>query len=147
MGGTDHTVMTQDGRIIHKKRISKPLKIFQEGPSLRGQNPRDSIGRWTRMNSQTEERLSSCHSPQMSPTYSPPPTPANTQTEEPQEQTVTGTDDTTEPLTATLMVETNPNGIGRGYRKRLIRDRTSPTSSPTMTESSPEANTGTAEWG
>ena len=56
VSGTDHTVMTQDGRIIHKKRISKPLKIFQEGPSLRGQNPRDSIGRWTRMNSQTEER-------------------------------------------------------------------------------------------
>ena len=40
--GTKHAVKTEDGRVIHKKLISRQLKMYQEGPHQRCMNPRDS---------------------------------------------------------------------------------------------------------
>ena len=56
VAGTKHTVTTDSGKIIHRKRISNPLEIFQEGFTQRGTNPRDSEGRWTKQRS-IEDRL------------------------------------------------------------------------------------------
>ena len=49
VSGTKHTVTTPNGRIIHKKCISKPLNNFnQDCNNNRGTGPRGPDGRFTK---------------------------------------------------------------------------------------------------
>ena len=60
VAGTKHTITTDKNKIIHRKRISKPLNpIFQNPLSLRGENPRGKDGRFLQqgqLDEDTEEQ-------------------------------------------------------------------------------------------
>ena len=48
VAGTKHTITTNENKIIHRKRVSKPLKsTFQNPLSRRGENPRGPDSRFT----------------------------------------------------------------------------------------------------
>ena len=103
---TEHTVTTEDGRVIHKKLISKPLQMFQEKVTLRGTNPRDQGGRWTRREHTPEGQDVEDNSESANTTPS--------QTEEAKRS---------ETVTSPIQTGYARAGIGRGIKKRLIRDR------------------------
>ena len=48
ISGTSHTVTTPDGRIIHRKLISKPIETFKQENNNRGTGPRGADGRFIR---------------------------------------------------------------------------------------------------
>ena len=129
--GTKHPITTADGKVIHRKRISNPSRVFQEGPSQRGMNPRDQKGRWMRpeMTDYRHDMPGPSRRRTPSPTYSPPITlklesmPIEIQVDRPEDNGGTR-------LTATVTTGTKPNGIGRGYRRKLVKDRMSTTTSP-----------------
>ena len=48
ISGTSHTVATPNGRVIHRKLISKPIETFEQESNNRGTGPRGSDGRFVR---------------------------------------------------------------------------------------------------
>ena len=134
--GNEHTVTTEDGRTIHRKRISKPLRMFQEGPSMRGTNPRDSEGRWMRpLEREQEDEIPgpSNSYDSSNPTYILPETPTAFEEEPAARETATET------------TGHNPNGIGRGVRRKLIRSRENSTTTPHL-KSDTEESRSRANW-
>ena len=56
VAGTKHTIITDKNKIIHRKRISKPLNpIFQNPLSRRGENPRGKDGRFLQQGQLNED--------------------------------------------------------------------------------------------
>ena len=110
ISGTNHTVTTQDNRIIHRKLISKPLKYFFQDNSKRGKGPRRPDGTFRSTTANEYD---------------------NNETEETAKQT--SRDKTpervgTEEILTPNEIKTSPNwghkspGIGRA-RRTLIRNR------------------------
>ena len=46
--GTNHTVTTPNGRVIHRTLISEPIETFNQETNNRGTGPRGSDGRFIR---------------------------------------------------------------------------------------------------
>ena len=105
VSGTEYKVTADEGRQLHRKLISIPLK-FQDRPTLRGLNPRDAGGKW---------RKKDAFSAREGREY----------TEALQHEEIEMTADTQGPSTSTNGAEEEPVrcGIGRGYRKKLVRSR------------------------
>ena len=114
--GTNHKVTTPNGRIIHRKVISKPIEIFHQGTNNRGTGPRGSDGRLIRSPSKQRRAMvidfeDDSEAPLMDL--------VNPKTSESPKTTVT-----------------KRGSIGRG-RPKLIRDRTSPNSPQTSPDNKP----------
>ena len=57
VAGTNHTITTDENKIIHRKRISKPLNPkFQNPLSRRGENPRENDGKFLQQGQLEEDR-------------------------------------------------------------------------------------------
>ena len=118
---TNHTVTTPNGRILHKKNISKPINdINQDCSNNRGTGPRGPDGRFTRSSSKTKRKyvIESDNEPETSPPATSSPT------------TLDQSDN------ATLKKST----FGRGKPLKLIRDRQN--SSPNQSSPGGTRNTG-----
>ena len=116
ISGTKHTVTTPNGRVIHRKLISKPIETFNQEANNRGTVPRGTDGRFIKSPSKQRRAM-----------------------------VIDSEDDLETPLMDLISPKTpeSPNttvtkrgSIGRG-RPKLIRDRTS-TNSP---QTSPDNNT------
>ena len=57
INGTDHTITTQDNRIIHRKLISNPLKNCLQDNSKRGKGPRNKDGKFRKQNTESTENV------------------------------------------------------------------------------------------
>ena len=57
ISGTSHTVTTPNGRVIHKKLISKPIADFYQEPNSRGISPRGPDGRFIRSPSKQKRSM------------------------------------------------------------------------------------------
>ena len=63
IAGTEHTIITDTNKIIHRKRASKPInQIFQNPLSRRGENPLGKDGRFTMIEQQEENTNTAEHS-------------------------------------------------------------------------------------
>ena len=102
VSGTKHTVTTPNGRIPHRKMISKPISEFSQEQSNSGIGPRGPDGRFIRSPSK-QKRSTMIESDSESETPSV---------------------DTESPKTPELPANTTVKGtFGRG-RPKLVRDRT-----------------------
>ena len=101
ISGTNHTVTTPNGRVIHRKLINKPIETYNQETNNRGTGPRGSDGRFIRSPSKQRRAV-----------------------------VIDSEDDSEAPLMDLVNPKTpeSPNtkrgSIGRG-RPKLIRDRTS----------------------
>ena len=116
ISGENHTVTTPNGRVIHRKLISKPIETFNQETNNRGTGPRGSDGRFIRSPSKQRRAM-----------------------------VIDSEDDSEAPLMDLVNPKTpeSPNttvtkrgSIGRG-RPKLIRDRTSPNSPQTSPGNKP----------
>ena len=116
VSGTKHTITTPNGRILHRKMISKPISNFNQEQNNRGIGPRGPDGRF--ITSPSKHR--------------------RTTVIESDSESETPLLDTTSPKTP----EPQPNTtiktvtIGRG-RPKLVRDRTTPNSPQATTTMGP----------
>ena len=119
MSGTKHTVTTPNGRVIHKKRISKPLNNFnQDCNNNRGTGPKGPDGRFTKLPSKARNTYiieSDIESETMQP--------------ESNKQTTPGQTDNATVIKGTF-------GRGKPVQKRERSDSNSPHSTPGDTNKS-----------
>ena len=63
VAGTKHKIVTDTNKIIHRKRVSKPLNpIFQNPLSRRRENPRDKDGKFVQLEQLEDNNLTVEHS-------------------------------------------------------------------------------------
>ena len=107
VSGTKHTVTTPNGRILHRKTISKPISTFNQEQNNRGIGPRGPDGRFIK--SPSKQR--------------------RTTVVESDSESETPLMDTESPKTPETQTNTTlkTGTLGRG-RPKLFRDRTSPNS-------------------
>ena len=119
ISGTKHTVTTPNGRILHRKMISKPISKFYQEQNNRGIGPRGPDGRFIRSPSKPERAT-------VIESESEPETPLM---------------DTESPKTPDPPMTTTTSGsFGRG-RPKLVRDRKSTSSPQTTAHHTPGALT------
>ena len=122
ISGTRNTVATPNGRVIHRKLISKPIETFEQESNNRGTGPRGSDGRFVRSPSRQRRTMvidseDGSEAPLMEW--------ANQKTPESPNTTVT-----------------KKGSLGRG-RLKLIRDRNSSNSPQTSPDNNPTQGSST----
>ena len=123
ISGTSRTVTTPNGRVIHRKLISKPIETFKQENNNSGTGPRGSDGRFIRSPSKQRRTMvidseNDSEAPLMEW--------ANQKTPESPNTTVT-----------------KKGSLGRG-RPKLIRDRNSSNSPQTSPDNNPTQGSSTA---